>query len=85
MASGELKDRCAPGLLPDILRRSEDSPGGEASAKSLGGSLLSRHRADGAAPSAGCCEPSITFRRAGDPRKSACEAAQKFQRLDDGE
>nr|XP_031847743.1 uncharacterized protein LOC116433599 isoform X4 [Nomia melanderi] len=76
-----------PGLLQDILRGAQDSPGGEEGAEPLGGSLLSRHRARGAAapppPPPGPCEPSIKHRHTRDPRKPSRETAPKFQRLDD--
>lgn len=74
---------CFPGVLQNILRCAQDSARGAKSAEPLGGALLSRHRADGSAASAGSRESSIKFRRAGWPWESACEAASKFQRFDD--
>ena len=71
------------GVLQNILRCAQDSARGTEGAEPLGGALLSRHRADGSAASTNSRESSIKFRRAGWPWESACEAASKFQRLDD--
>lgn len=79
-------NRVLAGVLQNILRCAQNSPGGDKSAASPGGALPSRYGAgDQLASDARCHEPSIKFRHTDKSEQSIGETTQKFQRVHYGE